>query len=56
MRALPNLTILAPCDAVQTEQLTDMLCQFTGPVYMRMGRGDVPSVYEAGESFEIGKI
>lgn len=56
MRALPNLTILAPCDAVQTEYLTDLLCQFTGPVYMRMGRGDVPPVYEAGEKFEIGKI
>lgn len=56
MRALPNLTILAPCDAVQTEYLTDLLCQFTGPVYMRMGRGDVLSVYEAGEKFEIGKI
>ena len=56
MRALPNLTILAPCDAVQTEYLTDLLYQFTGPVYMRMGRGDVPPVYEAGEKFEIGKI
>lgn len=55
MRALPNLTVLAPCDAVQTEYLTDLLCRSDGPVYMRMGRGDVPAVYEPGESFEIGR-
>lgn len=55
MRALPNISILAPSDAVQTAFLTEKLCKLHGPYYMRMGRGDVDRVYQPGESFEIGK-
>lgn len=55
VRALPNITLLAPSDAVQTSYLTELLCRSEGPVYMRMGRGDVDRVYDGGESFEIGK-
>lgn len=55
MRALPNLTVLAPSDDVQTIALTRQLTEMVGPVYMRMGRGDVEGVYPAGTTFEIGK-
>lgn len=55
MRALANMLVLAPSDNIQTEYLTEYLAANHQPTYMRMGRGDVESVYEAGESFEIGK-
>lgn len=55
MRALPNITILAPSDDVQTKYITNILAKVSGPYYMRMGRGDVERVYDPGESFEIGK-
>ena len=55
MRALANMLVLAPSDNIQTEYLTEYLASTHQPTYMRMGRGDVESVYEAGESFEIGK-
>ena len=55
MRALPNIQVLAPSDAVQTAWLTQQIAAQPGPVYMRMGRGDVESVYEPGETFEMGR-
>ncbi|MCI6377266.1 MAG: transketolase family protein [Clostridiales bacterium] len=55
MRSLPGIQILAPSDAVQTRWLTAQIASMDGPAYMRMGRGDVETVYEAGETFEIGK-
>ena len=55
MRALANLLVLAPSDGVQTEYLTTYLANIDHPAYMRMGRGDVESVYERGEQFEVGK-
>ena len=55
MRALANLLVLAPSDSVQTEYLTTYLANTDHPAYMRMGRGDVESVYDDGETFEVGK-
>ena len=55
MRALPGLTIAAPSDAVQTRWLTKLMAETPGPFYVRMGRGDVESVYDEGETFELGK-
>lgn len=55
MRALPNITVLAPSDNVQTARLTEQLAAKPGPVYMRMGRGDVEGIYTEDETFEIGK-
>lgn len=56
MRALPDLTIILPCDIFQTRRMTEKLAQYTGPVYVRMGRAAVPNVYSTEDSaFEIGK-
>jgi transketolase len=56
MRALPDLTIILPCDIFQTMRMTEALTSFSGPVYVRMGRGAVPNVYdEENIPFEIGK-
>ena len=55
IRCMFNMTILFPCDAAQTESITRSLAEFEGPVYMRMGRGDVYDVYEKGTEFTIGR-
>ena len=54
MRAIANLTVLAPADAVQTAALTRTLVSYKGPVYMRLGRGKVPVIYDQKDCFEIG--
>lgn len=55
-RGMPNLTIVDPCDAVDVEQATAAIAAYKGPVYMRLLRGNVPSVlHEYDYSFELGK-
>jgi transketolase len=56
MRAIPGLTVIDPCDALETAQCVAAIAQFDGPVYMRLPRGRVPLVLdEYGYQFEIGK-
>ena len=55
MRALPNIIVLAPSDNIQTAALTEQISLTSGPVYMRMGRGDVEGIYSEGETFKIGR-
>ncbi len=56
MRALPGLTVILPCDIHQTRLMTKELIKYRYPVYVRMGRGAVPDVYdETNASFTIGK-
>lgn len=55
MRALPNIEVIAPSDAVQAEAVASYLCSHQGPAYVRMGRGDVENVYGTDEAFEMGK-
>ncbi len=56
MRAIPGMTIILPADEHQTRQMTKVLAEHVGPVYVRMGRGAVDSVYsESNAPFEIGK-
>ena len=56
MRAIPNLTVIDPCDALETAQCVAAMARHAGPVYMRLPRGRVPLVLdEFDSSFEIGK-
>ncbi len=56
MRAMPNLTVLDPCDATEIDQATRAIADHPGPVYMRLLRGNVPDVLgEYGYKFKLGK-
>jgi len=56
MRAIPNMTVVFPSDRWQTRELTKLLANHVGPVYVRMGRDAVPDVYkEDSVPFELGK-
>jgi transketolase len=55
-RAMPNLTVIDPCDAIEIEQAVPAIAAYDGPVYMRLLRGNVPVVLEGYDyTFEIGK-
>ena len=41
--AMPNLTIIDPCDALDIEQAVPAMAAHNGPVYMRLLRGNVPA-------------
>lgn len=56
MRAIPGLTVIDPCDALEIEQVVPAIAAHRGPVYMRLLRGQVPLVLdEYGYRFELGK-
>jgi len=55
MRAMPEMTVINPCDFNQTKAATIAIADFEGPVYLRFGRPVVPIFSEADQKFEIGK-
>ncbi len=54
-RAIPNLTVVTPCDVRETRLATREILAWVGPVYMRTGRSPAPLVTNEGATFEIGK-
>ena len=57
MRAMPNMTIIAPTDAVMIEKVIERAVDYPGPIYIRCARGEEPLVYHEGqlEDYQIGK-
>jgi transketolase len=57
MRALPNMTVLAPADGVETRQAMIAANDWEGPVYVRLTRAPHPTIFADGtdHNFEIGK-
>lgn len=55
MRAIPNLTVIVPCDEFQTKAAVFAAAAHEGPVYLRLSRAEVPPVYDANIKFAIGK-
>ena len=55
MRSLPNMTVIVPADAVQTEKAVEAMHSHFGPAYMRMSRASVKTLYDDHHKFEIGK-
>lgn len=55
MRALPNMTVIVPADAAETESVINAVADHTGPVYVRLGRAKVPYVMPDDYTFKLGK-
>ncbi len=55
MRAMPEMTVINPCDYNQTMAATIAVAEYKGPVYLRFGRPVVPVFTDADQQFEIGK-
>lgn len=56
LRAIPGLTIVDPCDALDIEQAVAAVAEHQGPVYLRLLRGHVPLVLDEYDyAFELGK-
>jgi transketolase len=55
MRALPNMTIVEPADALEVTQAVDLIAEYDGPVYMRLKRGETPLIFEADHRLDLGR-
>ncbi|SCI36607.1 MULTISPECIES: transketolase family protein [unclassified Romboutsia] len=55
MRAIPNMTVVVPADGIETEKVILEAAKFNGPMYVRLGRSAVPTLFNEDYKFEIGK-
>lgn len=55
MRVLPNMTVISPADAHEAYAATKAIAEYDGPVYMRMGRSEFPTIMPEDTDFVIGK-
>jgi transketolase len=55
MRAMPDMTVLAPADAIEGEAIIRWATEFQGPVYLRLARDPSPNVFDEKYSFVPGK-
>ena len=55
MRTLPNMVVINPADAVETEKAVKAAIDYQGPVYIRVGRAAVPVIFGEDYDFQIGK-
>ncbi len=55
MRSLPGMVVLSPADAVETGKMISAVAEYEGPVYVRLGRLNIPVIYDDNYEFKIGK-
>lgn len=55
MRALPDVTVVAPGDLVEAAEATKAIYKTPGTCYLRLGRGGEKQIHDKIDNFEIGK-
>ncbi len=55
MRVMPNMIVLAPCDAIEAKKATISAAKIFSPVYLRFGREKTPVLTTEKTPFSIGK-
>lgn len=55
MRSMANMVIAVPADAASCTAMSREILKYTGPAYLRIGRGSVEKVFDENYTFRIGK-
>ena len=55
MKTIPNMMIIAPCDANEMEKIMPQTVNVNGPIYIRLARGGDKIVTEKIKNIKIGK-
>jgi transketolase len=55
IRSIPNMTLIVPADAIETEKAVYQIAQYEGPVYLRLSRAELPILFDQNCKMEIGK-
>lgn len=55
MRSLPNMTVVAPCDADEMRRFMCDTLDWPHPIYIRLAKGGDPVVSESRHGFKLGK-
>ncbi|HEY3375738.1 MAG TPA: transketolase family protein [Candidatus Aquicultor sp.] len=55
MRVIPGMTVIAPADYYEAKAAIKKSVEIDGPVYIRLGRATVPTLYDESYEFVPGK-
>ncbi|TET68145.1 MAG: transketolase family protein [Candidatus Aminicenantes bacterium] len=55
MRVIPDMTVIVPADAPETKKALRAAIEYKGPVYIRLGRPEIPIITDEKSSFILGK-
>ena len=55
MRSMPNMTVVCASDAVEARQAVKEIAALPFPVYLRLCRNEVPTIFEDDYRFILGK-
>jgi transketolase len=55
MRALPNMTVVDPADAMEVRQAVAAIADHPGPVYLRLKRGENPLIFSDDHRLSLDK-
>lgn len=55
MRTIPTMTVIEPCDAVETRKAILAAVDYKGPLYIRLGRAAVPIITKKEDPYTIGR-
>jgi len=55
MRALPNMRVVIPADAIEVEKVLEKVVEIEGPFYISTVRCEVPTIFSAEHEFVFGK-
>jgi len=56
IRAIPNMVVLNPVDAEEVKKMIPAVIKYSGPVYIRINRNDLPVYTSPSGEYQIGKI
>ncbi len=55
MRAIPNMDVVSPCDAIEAKKITQLLAKSGRPAYLRLAREKTPIMTTEETPVSIGK-
>lgn len=55
MRVIPGMTVVHPADATSTAKLLEQIAEMDGPAYVRLGRLNIPVIYDSSADIQLGK-
>lgn len=55
LRSIPGLVIVDTADVASVDPIVEAITEYKGPVYLRLGRDPLPTVFDSSYTFRIGK-
>ncbi|MCJ7457163.1 transketolase family protein [Candidatus Bathyarchaeota archaeon] len=55
IRTIPGTTLVLPADLSEMRSVVRAAVETTGPFYIRLGRGEIPEIFDDRDGFQVGK-